>query len=296
MNRVLDIAASMGIIETETDASDSTSTNSTTKRTQREHIIDKLVRTERTYVHHLELLQSFKELVNDREIVTSDAIHSIFSYLNALVDFQRRFLIRVEHMNVKPASEQNWGSLFILNMNALKMYEVYIANKKDCEDEAKRLFNKLRETDGTVEARQMTESPTHLISFLLKPFWRLATYPLLLKELRDKGNLDEQHREDISRAIEGVSAVFERVIVREELNEAVEELKDLVDDWKGHRIKEFGDLLLHGRFPVLRGESVNAIKEEVEVSLEPSSHKHIITATCLTVILAFYQSILLIYF
>ena len=295
VNRVLDIAVQMRIIETETDASDSAYTNSTIKRTEREHIIDKLVRTERTYIHHLELLRSFKELINEMGIVTFDVIYSLFSNLNALVDFQRRFLIGVEHMNVKPASEQNWGNLFISYTDALKLYEVYIANKKNSEDVVKQVFDKLRKTHEMVEARQMTESPTHLISFLLKPFWRLATYPLLLKELRDKGDLDEQHREDISRAIEGVSAVFERVTTREELNGAVEEFKNLVDDWKGHRIEEFGDLLLHGQFPIL-SESTNAKKKETEVSLESSSHQHIITATCLTVIPAFYQSTLLISF
>lgn len=55
-------------------------------------------------------------------------------------------------------------------------------------------------------------------------------------------------------------------IDREERVEAVEELKTLVEDWKGHRIEGFGELLLHGQFTVLKGESISSKNEEREVS------------------------------
>ena len=89
-----------------------------------------------------------------------------------------------------------------------------------------------------------------------------------IKELRDKGDLDEQRREDIAHGIEAATAVLQRTnaaIDREERIEAVEELKTLVEDWKGHRIEGFGELLLYGQFTVLKGESVNAKNEEREV-------------------------------
>ena len=178
MNRVLDM---LGIISTETETSDDASTNSTTKRTQREHIIDELVKTERTYVQHLELLQAFKKLVEEKGVITGDSVHDIFLNLNALLDFQRRFLIRVEQTNATPVAEQNWGKLFVLYKDAFKVYEPYIANQKRCEEVAMREFDKLKETGGSAEMKQMVESPTHLTSFLLKPFQRLAKYPLLLK-------------------------------------------------------------------------------------------------------------------
>ena len=171
----------MGIITSEQVVSDGASVTSTAKRTQREHIIDELVKTERTYVQHLELLQTFKKLVEEKGVVTGDAVHDIFLNLNALLDFQRRFLIRVEQTNAQPASEQNWGQLFVLYKDAFKVYEPYIANQKKCEEIAMREFEKLRETGGSQEMQQMVESPTHLTSFLLKPFQRLAKYPLLLK-------------------------------------------------------------------------------------------------------------------
>ncbi len=42
---------------------------------------------------------------------------------------------------------------------------------------------------------------------------------------------------------------------RELRNEAFEDLISRVDDWKSHRADQFGDLLLHGHFPVVTGKS-----------------------------------------
>lgn len=271
VNRVLDSLVQMGKINpAAAELDDGASVTSSIKRSQREYIIDELVKTERTYVQHLELLQEFKKLVEEKGIISGDQIHDIFLNLNALLDFQRRFLIRVEQTNAQPASEQNWGNLFVLYKDAFKVYEPYIANQKKCEQIAMREFDKLKETGGTPEMRQMVESPTLLTSFLLKPFQRLTKYPLLLSQLQKNGDLDEQRKEDLAKGIDAASSVLagtNDAIAREERVEAVEELKTLVEDWKGHRIEGFGDLLLYGQFTVLKGDSMSSKNEEREVSL-----------------------------
>ncbi|USP81603.1 hypothetical protein yc1106_08877 [Curvularia clavata] len=270
VNRVLDELVAQGKISGVTTDSGDGAEGVATKRTQREHIIDELVKTERTYVQHLELLQEFKKLVEEKGVISGDLVHDIFLNLNALLDFQRRFLIRVEQTNAQPAEEQNWGNLFVLYKDAFKVYEPYIANQRKCEATAMREFDKLKETGGPPEMRQMVESPTLLASFLLKPFQRLTKYPLLLQQLRDKGDLDEQRREDISKGIEAASSVLagtNDAIAREERVEAVEELKQLVEDWKGHRIEGFGDLLLHGQYTVLKGEGMSSKNEEREYKI-----------------------------
>jgi cell division control protein 24 len=178
VNRVLDELVAQGKIAGAIASSDGGLF--TGKRTQREHIIDELVKTERTYVQHLELLQEFKKLVEEKGVISGDQVHDIFLNLNALLDFQRRFLIRVEQTNAQDPAEQNWGNLFVLYKEAFKVYEPYIANQKKCEQTAVREFDKLKDTGGSAEMRQMVESPTLLASFLLKPFQRLTKYPLLL--------------------------------------------------------------------------------------------------------------------
>jgi len=61
---------------------------------------------------------------------------------------------------------------------------------------------------------------------------------------------------------------------RELRNEALIDLCARVDDWKNHRVDHFGDLLLHGHFPVLTGKS--------DVQKEVCSH-FFITKTCLSI-------------
>lgn len=78
----------------------------------RARIIQELVETERKYVQDLENLQDYMRYLDKEEAVTKDLMHGLFLNLNQLVDFQRRFLIKVETLNSSPPEQQNWGSLF----------------------------------------------------------------------------------------------------------------------------------------------------------------------------------------
>ncbi len=87
--------------------------------------------------------------------------------------------------------------------------------------------------------------------------------------MQKNGDLDDQRKEDLVKGIDAASSVLagtNDAIAREERVEAVEELKTLVEDWKGHRIEGFGDLLLYGQFTVLKGDSMSSKNEERDVS------------------------------
>lgn len=229
------------------------------KRTQRQHIVAELVSTERTYVQHLELLQAFKRMVEEKGIIPGDKCHDIFLNLNSLLDFQRRFLIRVEQTNALPEEEQNWGALFKLYDGAFKVYEPYIGNQAKCERTVVAEFPKLKEAGGSIEMRQMVESAASLYGFLMKPFQRLSKYPLLLDDLYKKGDLDERRKQDLLEGKEAATSVLARTnqaIDREQRLEAVQDLKVRVEDWKGHKVDGFGELLLHGTFTVLKSENL----------------------------------------
>ncbi|KAF2770500.1 hypothetical protein EJ03DRAFT_360510 [Teratosphaeria nubilosa] len=260
VNRVLDILVARNLIEDRRpSASDFEQANKSLKKSQRQHIISELVTTERTYVQHLELLQAFKHLVEEKGIIPGDAVHDIFLNLNSLLDFQRRFLIRVEQTNSQPEEEQNWGKLFLLYNEAFKVYEPYIANQRKCEKTVVAEYSKLREAGGNEQMRQMVESSTSLYGFLMKPFQRLSKYPLLLNDLYKKGDLDDERKQDLLDGKEAATSVLERTNVavdREEKAEAVQELKYRVEDWKGHRVEGFGELMLYGTFTVLKSENL----------------------------------------
>lgn len=204
MNQVLDILVQRGIIGPEAEAPEAVEGLPGTKRTNRQHIIAELVTTERTYVQHLQLLQAFKNLVEQKGVISGDAMHDIFHNLNALLDFQQRFLIRVEQTNLQPEEEQNWGGMFTLYKDAFKVYEPYIANQKKSEAVAMREFGKLSNIGGPPELQQFVDNPTVLSAFLLKPFQRLSKYPLLLKVMLyscSNIHLSNRDRNSLTRAI-----------------------------------------------------------------------------------------------
>lgn len=267
VNRVLDIMVSRGLIaDVQPTPSDFEQAAKGIKRTQRQHIISELVNTERTYVQHLDLLQAFKKLVEEKGAIPGDAVHDIFLNLNSLLDFQRRFLIRVEQTNSLPEEEQNWGKLFVLYNEAFKVYEPYIANQRKCEKTVVANFPALAgaASSSRIEMRQMVESPTSLYGFLMKPFQRLSKYPLLLDDLFKKGDLDAERKHDLLFGKEAATSVLARTnleVDRYEKAEAVEELKSRVEDWKGHRVEGFGELLLYGTFTVVKSETMGTGKD-----------------------------------
>ena len=260
VNRVLDILVQKGLIENvQPSREDFEQAAHAVKKSQRQHIVSELVTTERTYVQHLELLQKFKHLVEEKGIIPGDNIHDIFLNLNSLLDFQRRFLIRVEQTNALHEDEQNWGKLFVLYSEAFKVYEPYIANQTKCEKTVTMNFPALAAGIGGAsdQIRSMCDSPTTLFGFLLKPFQRLSKYPLLLEDLYKKGDLDDARRNDLIVGKEAAASVLARTNMamdREQKAEAVQELKQRVEDWKGHRVEGFGELLLYGTFTVLKSE------------------------------------------
>lgn len=269
VSRLLDLMVEQGIIED--SRPDEASMGAAIKRSQRQHIVDELVKTERTYVQHLELLQSFKQLCESKGVITGDVSHCIFHNLDSLLNFQRRFLIRVEQVNAQDEGEQNWGKIFIVFSDHFLVYEAYIANQKLCEETVVKEFNKLREAGGPIELRQMVESPATLSGFLMKPFQRLSKYPLLLNELYRKGDYDDERKEDLARGKECATIILTRTnmaIDVEDKLEAVEDLKGRVEDWKGHRVEGFGSLLLFGAYTVLKSDSAPGKDQEREVSYQ----------------------------
>lgn len=182
VNRVLDILSQRGqLYEQESKSNDPEDGLKSEKYTQRQHIVGELVTTERDYVQHLESLQQFKKQVEEIGAIPGDAIHDIFLNLNALLDFQRRFLIRIEKQNSLPEAQQNWGRIFTLwNEPFRGVYEPFIANQQRCNETVIREWDKLRSSAQSELYQQMVENERVLLSFLLKPFQRLSKYPLLL--------------------------------------------------------------------------------------------------------------------
>ena len=67
-------------------------------------------------------------------------------------------------------------------------------------------------------------------------------------------------------AAQSILARADEALGKEYRNEAVSELQSRVEDWKGHRIDHFGELLLFGSYTVLKGEGAKEVEREVRAS------------------------------
>jgi cell division control protein 24 len=177
VNRVLDVAESRGLLLTsDVEVAEESAAPVETQMSYRDHVVRELVDTERKYVQDLENLHELKRVIEQKGVITGDVVHDIFLNINAILDFQRRFLIRIETTNSQPDSRQEWGLTFVNYEEAFSIYQPFIANQRKAAIIAKREFDKISLADHPVVVDFNT-----LDGFLLKPMQRLIKYPQLLK-------------------------------------------------------------------------------------------------------------------
>ena len=236
----------------------------------RQKIVNELIETERDYINHLENLQQFKKELEEHGALPGDAIHDIFLNLDALLEFQRRFQVRLEQQYSSVESVQQWGKVFWHYADGFGVYVPFIANQDTCQKTVSREWDKLKNATISQELHGIVETQSVLLGFLSKPFQRLTKYPMLLDELRKKGGLDSDRQKDLEDGAEKARSVLvqtNEAIAKEARIEAVTELQHRVEDWKGHKIDHFGELLLHGNYTVLKGEGAKEVEREYKVYL-----------------------------
>jgi hypothetical protein len=64
-------------------------------------------------------VQKYAQELSQSNTLDRDTIHLLFPNLNKLLNFQRRFLIRLEGTADMPWREQRWGLLFTDNVGKL---------------------------------------------------------------------------------------------------------------------------------------------------------------------------------
>ncbi|KAI9319687.1 Dbl homology domain-containing protein, partial [Dichotomocladium elegans] len=248
-------------------------------QTLSEKVIFELLETERKYVQDLETLQRYAHEI--RSIISLDMIHHMFGNLNALMDFQLRFLLFAEYnADASTAEEQrNIGSRFgrfIVQLeDAFSVYEPYCANLQHGLDMAVQLAPQLSNTS--------IEPTYELPSYLIKPVQRVCKYPLLLQQLivyttaeekdedadveqKPKPSAECRHQDLLAgmEAIQRVASKVNETRRTQENKQWVMELQERVADWRGITDvdRQCGPLLLHDR----------AFAHQAEASKEVSAH------------------------
>lgn len=194
--------------------------------------------------------------VSAQDILSQDTMHFLFGNLNALVDFQRRFLIQIEDQAAHASKDQRFGLLFKQFEEAFSVYEPFCANFQIAQDLVIQESHKLQKLANIM-------SPTYeLPSMLIKPIQRVCKYPLLLQQLIKATPEDWPHCKENKSGLEAIQRVTKKVNETKRLQEnqlVVQDLKKrIVDDTAGNPniiVESAGSLLLHDKFTLQRHDN-----------------------------------------
>ncbi|OAX44139.1 hypothetical protein K503DRAFT_545306 [Rhizopogon vinicolor AM-OR11-026] len=218
----------------------------------RNNIIRELVETERKYVQDLEIMQKYATALSQSNTIDLDTIHYLFPGLNKLLNFQRKFLIRLESTAEMPWKDQRWGLLFQDNEEDFAVYEPYCANYTHAVDLM------LAEEQNLSVHNKLICAKSELPAFLIKPVQRICKYPLLLDSLiKATSTTDYPHFEELQSGSAAAKRITDKINEAQRRAENVQTVKNLegrVQDWKGHHLSNFGSLLLDDIFTVTKSD------------------------------------------
>ncbi|KAJ7039700.1 Dbl homology domain-containing protein [Mycena alexandri] len=227
------------------------------QETRRNNVIRELVETERKYLWDLEHMQNYAVVVAQSNLIDREIHHRIFANTSELVKFHRKFLVSVDANAGLAWEDQRWGLLFLEAEKEFgEIYVPYCANYTNIK--------------FTPEQERNLSSLNHLMNlngelpaFMIKPLGRVCKYPLLLECLiKTSSAANYQHYEELKRGLQAhrrVTDLINEAQRRAENERTVKSLRTRIDDWKGHKLKDFGDLVLDDIFEVVRmGEVASA--------------------------------------
>lgn len=226
---------------------------------QRMHVVRELLESERKYVHDLEIMQNYAMMLSQTDTLSSDTIYLIFGNLHQLVDVQRRFLICVEDNARRPAQDQRFGGIFRDMEDDFSVYEPFCANYAQALDVINGEAPNLSRAKLLPAAQSCYLDPSYeLPTFLIKPVQRICKYPLLLDQLLKSTPTSAPWYDELADALPIIRRITDKVNETSRLQENIQAVKDLelrVEDWKGHTLKSFGNLLHTDIFLVSKGDS-----------------------------------------
>ncbi|KAJ7852852.1 Pleckstrin homology domain-containing protein [Mycena leptocephala] len=207
-------------------------------RTQ-ENIIRELVETERKYGKDIELMHKYATVLSQSNWIDDNIRLSLFPNMNELFNFQRKFLIRLEATAELAWQDQNWGQHFLeAEKEFSEVYAPYCANYK------------------LAPLNHLINVKAELPAFIKKPVGLLIMF-YFQSLLKASSAADYQHYNALKQGSEASKRVGDRVneaLRRAENEQTVNSLQARVDDWKGHNVDNFGELLLYDFFVVNRSD------------------------------------------
>lgn len=229
--------------------------------------VEELVNSERQYVQELEILERNSAEILRAELVSAETCYSIFSNLRQILDFQRKFLIKLE-TEFEPIEERGqaawvegrWGRPFSTMEKEFECYGPYCANYMDAIQVVNSyMVNLMLGQNLPEDQRPCLHPERELQAFMIKPIQRITKYGLLLEAiLNSTAKHEYAYRRELEEgiaAVRRIAADIDETTDIKHKQETVRDLVDRVDDWKGHDPGKFGSLYLDDQFTVSKADS-----------------------------------------
>eukprot|EP00923_Selenidium_pygospionis_P024554 GHVN01042775.1.p1 GENE.GHVN01042775.1~~GHVN01042775.1.p1 ORF type:complete len:620 (+),score=87.62 GHVN01042775.1:2126-3985(+) len=227
------------------------------KGSKLDYIVKEIIETERIYVHDLDKFEEQKKECVYSKLFDQKTIGNIFLNIDALLEFQRGFLIEMERrIGSRTIEDMELGGLFVANAEGFKCYEVFCSGYGNASAVVREVEEKLKKVAGI----DMENPVREFDSFLIKPTQRICKYPLLLRELLKALPKDSPERENIEKGMKTVEKITASVNEFQRINENLikaEEIFSAVDDKKACSKTLLGLLKLDERATVFE-EKVHA--------------------------------------
>ncbi|CAE7201893.1 unnamed protein product [Rhizoctonia solani] len=214
--------------------------------------IQETLDAERKYVADLEVMHEYARELIQKNVVNADTVHHLFPGLGKLLDFGRRFLIEMEGTAQCAWEDQRWGLLFIDNEEEFAVYEPYCANYTSASELM------LAQEQNLMNLAHVVNPKTELPMFLIKPVQKICKYHLQLLDLIKRASKETYpHYDELDQGYKVAKRIADQAnetLRKVDNRNTVKALEARVEDWKGHQLHNFGELLLEDIFLVTKAE------------------------------------------
>ncbi|CAE6398073.1 unnamed protein product [Rhizoctonia solani] len=214
--------------------------------------IQETLDSERKYVADLEIMHEYARELIQKNVVDADTVHHLFPGLGKLLDFGRRFLIEMEGIAQCAWEDQRWGLLFIDNEDEFAVYEPYCANYTNASELM------LSQEQNLMNLAHVVNPKTELPMFLIKPVQKICKYHLQLLDLIKRASKETYpHYDELQQGYQVAKRIADQAnetLRKVDNRNTVKALEARVEDWKGHQLHNFGELLLEDIFIVTKAE------------------------------------------
>ncbi|XP_026995546.2 uncharacterized protein arhgef4 isoform X5 [Tachysurus fulvidraco] len=224
------------------------------KEQMRANVINEIMSTERDYIKHLkDICEGYiKQCRKRTDMFTEEQLRTIFSNIDELYRFQKKFLKMMEKKyNKEQPHLSEIGSCFLDNQTEFQIYSEYCNNHPNACVQLSRLM-KMKKYVFFFEACRLLQKmiDISLDGFLLTPVQKICKYPLQLAELLKYTNPQHRDYKDVEAALNAMKNVAQLINERKRRLENIDKIaqwQSSIEDWEGEDVlSRSSDLIFSG--------------------------------------------------